>query len=84
MGSGAKSITLAGRLAVKNYYLAAELGKVLDGNILNSDDSIRFAENTKNKALELGYQWNKSTRFYIDYSNLGNRKETTLAVKYDF
>jgi hypothetical protein len=84
MGSGAKSITLTGLVSVQKYYLGAELGKVLDGNILNSDDTIRFAEDTKNKALELGYQWNKNTRFYIDYSNLGNRKETSLAVKYRF
>ena len=84
IGSGAKSITLTGRVSIKNYYLGAELGKVLAGDILNSDDTIRFAEDTKNKALELGYQWNKSTRFYIDYSNLGNRKETSLAVKYQY
>ncbi len=84
MGSGAKSITLTGLVSVDKYYLGAEFGKVLDGDVLNLDDTTRFAEDTKNKALELGYQLNKSTRFYLDYSNLGNRKETSLAVKYRF
>ncbi len=84
MGSGAKSITLTGLISIQQYYFGAEWGKVLDGDILNPDGTTRFSENTKNKALELGYQLNKSTRFYIDYSNLGNRKETSLAVKYTF
>ncbi len=84
MGSGAKSLTVTGRLSVEKYYLAAELGKVLDGDILNSDGSIRFAEDVRNRALELGYQWDRRTRFYIDYANLGDRKETSVAVNYRF
>lgn len=84
LGSSAKSLSLTGLYHFGKIYLGAELGKVLSGDILYQDKSIKFTEDTKNRALELGYQWKKDTKFYIDYSHLGERKETSVAVKYDF
>lgn len=84
LGSGATSLTATGLYRFGKMYVGAELGQVLSGDLLNQDKSVKFTEDTKNKALELGYQWNKNTKFYIDYSNLGDRKEASLAVKYKF
>jgi len=84
IGSSATSLSLSGLYRLGKIYAGVEFGKVLSGNILNQNNTIKFTKDTKNKALELGYQWNKNTKFYIDYSNLGERKETSIAVKYDF
>jgi len=84
LGSGATSLTATGIYRFGKMYVGAELGKVLSGDQLDQDHAISFTEGTKNKALELGYQWDKNTKFYVDYSNLGDGKETSFAVKYDF
>ncbi len=84
LGSGATSLTATGLYRFGKVTVGAELGKVLSGAVLNQDNSVKFIKDTKNKALELGYQWNKNTIFYIDHAKLGERSETSIAVKYDF
>lgn len=84
LGSSAKSLSATALYSFGKMYFGAEFGNVLSGDILNRNKTIKFAEDTKNRALELGYYWKKDTKFYIDYSHLGDRKETTLAIKYDF
>lgn len=84
LGSSATSLTATGLYRFGKIYVGAELGKVLSGDLLDQQGNVSFTEDTKNTALELGYQWNENTKFYIDYSNLGDRKETSLAVNYKF
>lgn len=84
LGSSARSLTLTGLYRFGKMYLGAELGKVLSGDVLYQDQTVKFAEDTKNRALELGYQWKKDTKLYLDYSHLGNRKEASIAVRHEF
>lgn len=84
LGSAAKSISATALYSFGKMYVGAELGKVLSGDVLKQNKIIQFTEDTKSRALELGYHWNKDTKVYMDYSHLGDRKETSIAIKYDF
>lgn len=84
IGSSARSLTITGMYHFGKIYLGAELGKVLSGDVLQQDKTLKYAEDTNNRALELGYQWKKDTKLYLDYSHLGNRKEASIAVKHTF
>ena len=48
-GSSAKSLSLTGLKHFGKIYLGAELGKVVSGEVLNQNKTVKFAKDTKNR-----------------------------------